>query len=347
MGFFLVSTIWGMGLISIAMADVAPINNGVLPMNVPEDTVRPITTLSVTDVDTATGEKLDKVTLSVKNGKLTVPHVGILAIGGTVVRGATLIAGTLGTETFTLKGDGTQLNAALKNLEYKGTLNFDGTDVLTIVSTDLKGKEDRDTANITVTQVSHSSHVCDWSKSGSKLYPGDLGSLLKVGGDWLGNWAAGPAASYSLVQYNLADKKSSLNAKALGAGLSFRYYRSDHLTHFWEKFLNRPLKPIGPSNPTNPKEKYAEDTVIADIPAGCRAQTLDLTGNDEKIASWYSIAPTMYVFQEENADKLGVQFAFNFGFLNDIFNVGVGWNLSGQNAGEWFLLVGPSYGFRF
>jgi hypothetical protein len=66
-----------------------------------------------------------------------------------------------------------------------------------------------------------------------------------------------------------------------------------------------------------------------------------------KIVAFVSVSPTMYVFQEENADKLGVQIAINLGFLNDIFNIGVGWNLSGENAGEWFILAGPSFGFRF
>jgi len=55
----------------------------------------------------------------------------------------------------------------------------------------------------------------------------------------------------------------------------------------------------------------------------------------------------MYVFQDEDEDDLGVQMALNFGFLNDIFNIGIGWNLSGDNAGEWFILAGPSFGFRF
>lgn len=55
----------------------------------------------------------------------------------------------------------------------------------------------------------------------------------------------------------------------------------------------------------------------------------------------------MYVFQVENADDFGVQMAINLRFLNDIFNVGIGWNLAGQNAGEWFILAGPSFGFRF
>lgn len=330
--FFLVSTIWSFGLISMARAESPPSIKGLFPRAVAEDTDLAITTISVTDVNS----DLDQVELSVKNGTLN------LTPGG-----ATVLAGALGTKKLTLQGSEAQLNAALATLQYKGTLNFDGNDILTVITTDKNKNQSSEQANITVTPVSASSQICDWSKSGSKLYPGDLGTLMKVGGSGLGNWSAGPAASYSLVQYNLADKKSSLNAKALGAGLSFRYYRSDHLAYFGEKFLNRPSKLSGPSDPSDPIKKYAEDTVIADIPAGCRAQTLDLTGNDEKIASWYSFAPTLYVFQEENADKLGVQFAFNFGFLNDIFNVGVGWNLSGQNAGEWFLLIGPSYGFRF
>ena len=322
------------------LADAPPVNQGVFPRTVPEDTALPITNLSVTDPDSAANEKLDQVKLSVtNNGTLTVPPETPVPVGQQVTSGATLIAGALGTKTFTLKGTQTELNAALKSLKYQGINNFDGTDVLTVESTDKKGKKDIYSANITVTQVSHSTQACDWSKAPG-VYTGDL----------LDNWSAGPTASYTLVQYNLADKKSTLNTKALGAGISFRYYRSDHLERFGQKFLGLPYTPAGTSTPDRTYGSppvYAEQTTIADIPAGCRAQSTDFTGDGIKIASWYSISPTMYVFQEKGADDLGVQLALNFGFLNDIFSVGVGWNVSGDDAGEWFILAGPSFGFSF
>lgn len=224
--------------------------------------------------------------------------------------------------------------------------NFSSIDnnVITVVSNDTQGNQSPSETKPTGAQARDSSQACDWEKSGTEKYAGDLGQ----------NWSAGPVVSYSLVQYNLADKRSSFNAKSLGAGISFRRYRDRDLRWFAEKKLNKvssiekKTADVGLLFNTYPEgNQWSENVSISDIPAGCRAQSTDLLAEGNKIVAWISVSPTMYVFQEENADKLGVQMALNFGFLNDIFNIGVGWNLSGQNAGEWFLLIGPSYGFRF
>jgi len=156
-----------------------------------------------------------------------------------------------------------------------------------------------------------------------------------------GNWAVGPTISYSLIQYNLADKKSSLNATAAGVGAAFRFYSSNDLADFGEYQLQRSRKPKG----ANETMKYAEDTTIQDIPPGCRAGTYDINENT-KISSLFSFAPAVYAFQEKDADDMGVQLAVNIGIMDDIFSFGAGWNLSGDNAGEWFVLFGPSFAFR-
>ncbi len=129
--------------------------------------------------------------------------------------------------------------------------------------------------------------------------------------------------SYSLIQYNLADKKSSFNAESRGAGISFRRYRDKDLRWFGENKLGKvSLIKEGTADAgivynTYPKgNQWNEKVSISDIPAGCRAQSTDLLAYGNKIVAWISISPTMYAFQEEN-------------------------------AGEWFILAGPKFGFRF
>lgn len=137
------------------------------------------------------------------------------------------------------------------------------------------------------------SNICDWSKSGKEIYAGDLGQ----------NWSAGPVVSYSLIQYNLADKKTSFNAKSLGAGISFRRYRDKDLRWFGENKLGKVSSikegtaDVGFLYNTHPKsDQWSEKVSISDIPAGCRAQSTDLLAEGNKIVAWISISPTMYVY---------------------------------------------------
>ena len=90
-----------------------------------EDTSLPIAGISVNDVD----GNLATTQLTVGNGTLNVNLVG----------GATISSGANGSNTLTLSGTQAQINAALGTLTYQGTLNFNGTDALTIISTDSVG----------------------------------------------------------------------------------------------------------------------------------------------------------------------------------------------------------------
>src|SRR4029079_16133073 len=55
--------------------------------------------------------------------------------------------------TLTLSGSQAQINAALASLSYQGSLNFNGSDTLTVLSTDSNGATDSDAVAITVTSV--------------------------------------------------------------------------------------------------------------------------------------------------------------------------------------------------
>src|SRR5438132_8246243 len=92
--------------------------------------------ISVTDVD----GNLSTVQLAVANGTVTV------TLSGT----ATISAGGNGTATRTPSGSPAANNASLASLAYKGTLNYNGPDTLTVTSRDSNAVTDVDTVAITV-----------------------------------------------------------------------------------------------------------------------------------------------------------------------------------------------------
>src|SRR5437763_220406 len=81
--------------------------------------------------------------LTVRNGTLNVSLVG----------GATVSAGANSSATLTLSGTQAQINAALASVSYQGSANFNGSDTLTVLSTDTNGATDSDTVAITVNSV--------------------------------------------------------------------------------------------------------------------------------------------------------------------------------------------------
>ncbi|MBX9660986.1 MAG: tandem-95 repeat protein, partial [Nitrospiraceae bacterium] len=123
----------------------APVNSVPGAQSVAEDTPLTISGLSVTDVD----GNLSTVQLAVGNGTLNVTLQG----------GATVSAGSNGSATLTLSGSQVDINATLATLSYQGILNFDGSDLLTITSTDSNNVADVDTVAITVTAVNDATVV--------------------------------------------------------------------------------------------------------------------------------------------------------------------------------------------
>ena len=67
--------------------------------------------------------------------------------------GATISAGANGSSTLTLSGTQAQINAALATLTYQGNADFNGSDTLTVLSTDASGATDSDAVAITVSSV--------------------------------------------------------------------------------------------------------------------------------------------------------------------------------------------------
>jgi hypothetical protein len=113
----------------------APINTVPGGQTVAEDTILPITGVSVADIDSSTLTTM----LSVAHGTLNVTAGPGVSGNGTA---SVTIANTTAA----------QINAALAGLAYTGNLNFNGADTLTVVTNDGTAI-DTDTIAITVNAV--------------------------------------------------------------------------------------------------------------------------------------------------------------------------------------------------
>ena len=122
--------------ITVNPVNDAPVNTVPGAQTVNEDTALPIAGVSVADVD---GSPLT-TTLTVTSGKLSVTTGGGATIGGN------------GTAAVTLSGSAAQINAALAGLAYTGNLDFNGSDTLTVTTSDGPA-QDIDTVAITVNPV--------------------------------------------------------------------------------------------------------------------------------------------------------------------------------------------------
>ena len=159
----------------------------------------------------------------------------------------------------------------------------------------------------------------------------DLGEQSPAG-DLGPNVSVGPTVSTQLVRYNFATEKASINAKGLGIGAAFRFYNSNDMA-------------------------AAPGSIVKDIRRirpKCRANTLATFEGDSaqyKASSWLSLSPIIFASVDEvqgsAASEVSVQPAIMVGFLRDLINVGVGWNLAGPNRGQAFLLMGIGTGFKF
>ncbi|KTD57407.1 beta strand repeat-containing protein [Legionella shakespearei] len=114
----------------------APVNSVPGNQTILEDTQLVISGISVADAD---GDTLT-TTIGVTNGVLN-----ITSGGGAII-------GNNGTSSVTLSGTAAQINAALVGLIYINTADYNGSDVLTIITSD-GTLIDTDTINITVTPV--------------------------------------------------------------------------------------------------------------------------------------------------------------------------------------------------
>ena len=125
--------------LSISNVNDVPVNTVPGPQSINEDTSLAIGGISVNDVD----GNLSTVQLSVSNGNVSVN------LSGT----ASITAGNNNSNTLTLSGTQADINTALASLTYQGNLHFNGSDTLTVLSTDSNSATDSKTVTITVNAV--------------------------------------------------------------------------------------------------------------------------------------------------------------------------------------------------
>ena len=122
-------------IITVNSVNDAPVNTVPGTQTTNEDTDLTITGISATDVD----ENLDNTNLTVSNGIINIPTAG----------GATITGN--GTNNVTISGTEAQINAALASIEYSPNTNFNGSDTLTVLSTDSDGTPLNDSDDILIT----------------------------------------------------------------------------------------------------------------------------------------------------------------------------------------------------
>ena len=85
---------------------------------------------------------------------------------------------------------------------------------------------------------------------------------------------------------------------------------------------------------------------VSRIKQTCRSSTFAFKTPETIASPFLSITPTLYASQLEG-NSLAVQPAILVGFFEDIINVGAGFNLSGEDQGDAFLLFSIGGGFQF
>jgi hypothetical protein len=139
---------------------------------------------------------------------------------------------------------------------------------------------------------------------------------------WGGEWSVGTAVQAQTIRYDLARNQAGFNT-GLGAGVSFRYYRD---------------------------VKIGGKTVsVSQIKQDCRASTFRLKNESTVAAPLFSLTPTLFVSKLDDTSNLSVQPAIMLGFIEDIVNIGIGFNLTGKpgDVGHVFLLASIGMGFQF
>ena len=135
--------------IALATGDTSEFSANHVANTVPVNTVPATVTVNEDTAFAFTGAN----TISVADGQNNVTQVVLTVANGTLTAaGPGTVAGS-GTASVTITGTQASINASLATLAYQGTLNYNGPDTLTVVSTDAGGMQDTDAAAITVVSV--------------------------------------------------------------------------------------------------------------------------------------------------------------------------------------------------
>lgn len=165
--------------------------------------------------------------------------------------------------------------------------------------------------------------------------PGDLPSFRMFGGEW----SAGTAVLGQLLKYDFSSKKAGLNT-GLGAGASLRFYKDKQI---------KTTEPEVLKHGTYDTKAGSVQVPVSQIRSECRATSFRFISDNTVTAPLFSITPALFASKQVDSSDLAVQPALMVGFLQDLINIGVGFNLTGRQGevGRVFLLMSVGVGFQF
>jgi hypothetical protein len=193
--------------IVVAAANTAPINTVPATQTAVEDVQLAISGISVNDAD----GNLSSAKVSVLHGKLDITLSG----------GATISSGANASSTLTLSGTQTAINNSLATLKYTGAANYNGTDTLTVLSTDGQNVTDSDSLTINVTPVNDAPTgavtISGTAKVGQVLTAAnnvaDVDGLGALTYSWFANGTAISGATASTYTLTATEEGKTITAK--------------------------------------------------------------------------------------------------------------------------------------
>jgi VCBS repeat-containing protein len=263
----------------------APVNTVPGAQSVNEDTALPVSGVSIADSDAA-GSPV-QVTLSVLHGGATIGTAGLTFSAGD---------GT-GDSTMTFTGTVSAVNTALGNLSYQGTLNYNGSDTLTLTTNDQGNtgaggpKSDSDSIAITVNPVNDAptatgdAYSVNEDATLSEPASGVLGNDADVDGNTLNAVVVSGPASASSFSLN-PDGSFSYKGNANFAGSdSFTYKANDGSLDSNTVTVDITVAALNddPVNTVPSAQSVSEDTSLVLGAPGLAISDVDAGSSDVKV----------------------------------------------------------------
>ncbi len=185
--------------------------------------------------------------------------------------------------------------------------------------------------------------VYDFCKrsSDAPVYTNDLPSWRF--GPWLpdGEWTVGTAILSETIRYDFGKKKAGVFEGA-GIGASFRFYRDIET-------LGKVKKYKEDGTPVYEDGMEPKKLRLHQIHEKCRSATLKSSTKATIATPMFSITPSIFASKPVKDQEFRVEPALMLGFFQDLINVGVGFNLTGEDGdvGDVFLLFSLGAGFNF
>jgi hypothetical protein len=168
------------------------------------------------------------------------------------------------------------------------------------------------------------------------------------------NWTVEPIVTVQMARYTFRTHKTAINAQGAGIGITFKYYpdqmiiaagdREEVYIETGEKDKEGNLVKGKDGKPVKEMyEKFAGHKDIRRIKSACRASSFDQT--NKLAASLISIGPVVFVTKSDTGSDTNAQLGVILGFFENLFQIGIGSNVSPNKHMDPFLMIGFAKGF--